>query len=251
MSRRPRRLATLLLGVALGLGGCRGGARRGDRGAADAEAMAAVPDRPWAEASPAVRARVDAAMAALAADDGRAFLDAARTLVASGEAAMPPLLERLAAGTPRERSRAAYVLGFLGDRRAIEPLVRAVGDEDPDVRCDAGAALLELGDDRGFGPLVDALAGRDGRRRVRAADALAEATGGQRLGFEPDGPPEERDAAVLRWRAWLERREAERREGLGGPAAAPEAGPDAGPDAVPDAPPAPGPRAPGAPAPRR
>ena len=167
-------------------------------------------DRPFDEGSLATRERVDAAIARLASVDGSAFADTVRVLVASGDAAVPPLLETLAKGEPRARARAAYVLGFLQDRRTVPALVAAATD-DPDatVRSDAGASLLELGDPRGFTPLVDALADPDARRRVRAIDALAAASGGTRLGYEADGPPDERAAAVVRWRDFLARKRAE------------------------------------------
>jgi HEAT repeat protein len=171
-------------------------------------------DRPFDEGSKATRDRVDAALAQLAVVDGSAFADAVRVLVGSGDAAIPPLLATLAQGEPRARARAAYVLGFLRDRRTVPALATAAA-EDPDatVRSDAGASLLELGDPRGFAPLVEALEDADARRRVRAIDALAAATGGTRLGYEPDGPPDERAAAVVRWRAFLERKRAEAADG--------------------------------------
>lgn len=212
-ARRPKRLpapraALGALVLACAVAGCEGGHAR--RAARVEPPVEAPPDRPYDEGSKATRARVDAAIAALPAVDGSAFADAVRTLVAAGDVAVPPLLDTLAKGEPRARARAAYVLGFLQDRRTVPALVAAATD-DPDatVRSDAGASLLELGDPRGFPPLVDALADADARRRVRAIDALAAATGGTRLGYEPDGPPDERAAAVLRWRDFLARKRAE------------------------------------------
>ena len=219
MTRGPRRragLAVLAGGLVLGLAACEGGrSRRATPRTSPPPAPAEAPaDRPFDEGSKATRDRVDAAVARLAAVDGSAFADTVRVLVASGDAAIPPLLETLAKGEPRARARAAYVLGFLQDRRTVPALVAAATD-DPDatVRSDAGASLLELGDPRGFTPLVDALSDPDARRRVRAIDALAAATGGTRLGYEADGPPDERAAAVLRWRDFLARKRAELEDG--------------------------------------
>lgn len=221
--RRPSELAATVARLVLAAvavtgatAGCEGGhARRATPRTAPPPAPADAPtDRPFDEGSKATRERVDAAIAALPAVDGSAFADVVRVLVAAGDASVPPLLETLVQGEPRARARAAYVLGFLQDRRTVPALAAAAAD-DPDatVRSDAGASLLELGDPRGFAPLVDALDDGDARRRVRAIDALAAATGGTRLGFEPDGPPDERAAAVVRWRDFLARKRAEVEDG--------------------------------------
>ncbi|MBL9086717.1 MAG: HEAT repeat domain-containing protein [Planctomycetia bacterium] len=221
--RRPSGLASrgavcgaLVVAIVAGATACEGGRSR--RPTPRTEPPPAPPDapadRPFDEGSKATRERVDAAIAALSRVDGSAFADVVRVLVAAGDASVPPLLETLASGEPRARARAAYVLGFLQDRRTLPALAAAAAD-DPDatVRSDAGASLLELGDPRGFAPLVDALDDPDARRRVRAIDALAAATGGTRLGYEPDGPPAERAAAVVRWRDFLARKRAELEEG--------------------------------------
>jgi HEAT repeat protein len=100
---------------------------------------------------------------------------------------------------------AAYTLGFMNDRRAVEPLARAVNDPVADVRYDAAAALLRLGDDRGFAPLIAGLEDADPRLRARSLGNLHAAVG-ETFGFEADGDPLERSAAVARWRGWLERR---------------------------------------------
>lgn len=206
---RPLALAAL----ALSLLGCTPHPR-GARSASPAPAPPATPpagevaDRPFRAGTPAEQARVAAAVDALATAEGDAFLARVRELVAAGELAVPALLDALGSPSVRVRSQAAYVLGVAKDRRTIDALVAAATlDASSVVRGEAAASLLSMGDPRGLAPLVDALEDPDPRLRVRAIDVLAESTG-QRLGYEPDGPPSERTAAVRRWRAWLEARRA-------------------------------------------
>lgn len=59
------------------------------------------------------------------------------------------------------RERAAYVLGEIGDARAVEALVAAYRREsDRFIRLAAARALGKIGDERGTDVLCDALAGR-------------------------------------------------------------------------------------------
>lgn len=59
------------------------------------------------------------------------------------------------------RERAAYVLGDIGDARAVEALIAAYGRErDRYIRLAVARALGKIGDPRGVDVLIDALAGR-------------------------------------------------------------------------------------------
>ncbi len=93
----------------------------------------------------------------------------------------------------------------MKDRRTLPALSAATADPVPRVRYESAAALLELQDARGFAILVGGLSDADRRLWAKCADVLAERTG-PRLGFDPLGPPDERAAAVRRWRAWLAQR---------------------------------------------
>lgn len=220
-SRRPGTRSAKAAGIVFGLLGTvatflsLGACATNPRSAASARGTGAgaptapEPDRPLAEGSPEVRARVAEAIETLGGDDPDGVSQALSVLRGSGEPAVAGLVAALRDASPRVRARAAFALGALGDRRAVEPLAAlAAADADATVRCDAGASLLDLNDPRGFAPLVDALEDDDPRRRVRAIDALAAATGGARLGYAFDGPADERTDAVARWRAFLARRAA-------------------------------------------
>jgi hypothetical protein len=175
----------------------------------DARAGACDGDRPFRQGDAADRARMDAAVARLSSADAATFDDAARRVVALGERAVPSLLDALVSPNATLRAHAALVLGVIEDRRTIPDLARVAADDpDPNVRCEAGRALVSMGDARGFDPLIDGLASDDACRRTRCIDALAETTR-KRLGFEPDGPTDERNLAVSRWRAWRERQRLE------------------------------------------
>ena len=77
---------------------------------------------------------------------------------------------------PDVRRAAAQALGELHHRRAARPLIGAMlNDEDVGVRAAAANALGELGDRRAFEPLMSSLGnpGEDPRVRGMAAEALA------------------------------------------------------------------------------
>lgn len=189
-----------------GAGGSGGSQAARRKAAGGAPAEPAPADRPFHEGSPREQERVHAQMALLGAEDPAVRLEAARKLGRLGEPAVAALISALAADPlPRTRAMAAYTLGYLGDRRAVPPLAAALGDPEPDVAYDAAAALLRLGDDRGVPRLIAGLEHADPRVRAQCVGILSDATGSA-LGFEPDGDPIERQAAVARWRGWLERK---------------------------------------------
>jgi hypothetical protein len=163
---------------------------------------AAEGDRPWAQGSPAQRARIAAAIARWRTAGPEEAVEIGRRLAAEGEPAVPALLEALRSPDPTTRGHAAYVLGAVRDRRTLPAIAEASADPVPFVRYEAAGALLELKDARGFAVLVAGLEDPDARLRAKCVEVLAEHTH-QRLGFEPTGSLDERAAAVRRWRAWL------------------------------------------------
>jgi HEAT repeat protein len=162
-------------------------------------------NRPYSGPSARQEERIRALIDRLAAARGEEALDVGREILAVGEPALPSLVAALESPEARLRGHAAYLLGFWKDRRTLPAIARASADPDPLVRYEAAAARLELSDPGGFPILVAGLEDPDARLRAKCADVLSEKTG-QRLGFEPAGPPDERAAAIRRWRAWLELR---------------------------------------------
>ncbi len=198
-------LAALPAMAWLAVAGCANPPAAPDAKRAPEAARPPEPDRAWASGTPAQAARIADLVARLKTAKGEEAIDVDRQLIAEGEPALPALVSALSDPEPAVRGQAAYVLGYVKDRRTLPALFAATADPVPVVRYEAAAALLELQDARGFAILVGGLSDADPRLRAKCADVLAERTG-QRLGFDPLGPPDERAAAVRRWRAWLAQR---------------------------------------------
>lgn len=184
------------------VGGCRTTARD-----APADPLCRVDagegNRPYFAGASPVRDEIDALVAELAAARGEKIVEVGMRLVGRGEPAVPALRKALVADDPALRANAAWLLGVMKDRRTIPDLQHAAEVDDvPTVRYEAAGALLELGHPAGFVVLVDGLSESDARRRAKCIDVLAERVH-ERFGFEPDGDPAERTAAIRRWRAWL------------------------------------------------
>lgn len=187
----------VLVGLCLlGLGGC-SSTREGSPG----PAAPAVP-------GPLLRKQIAHRIANLKFQRGVALLDSLNWLILYGEAAVPQLLTALQAPDPRTRAYAAYVLGEIGDRRAVPPLRRALARERVRlVRYETAAALVTLGDWGQVGLLIEGLA--DPRRRFRhKCFEVLEKQLRLTLGYDPDAPPAEREQALAKWRAWWERNRA-------------------------------------------
>ncbi|MFM8980057.1 MAG: HEAT repeat domain-containing protein [Planctomycetia bacterium] len=191
------------LALALCAAGCAGAPAQAP---AEPVAPPAAPQRPFYEGTEAMRASARQAIADFERPEGTAAMDASARLARLGEPAVPPLLEALRMHpSARTRGMSAYTLGFLRDRRALEPLAQTLADRDRPVQLEAATALLRLGDDRGLVRLVDALEDRDAAVRSRAIGVLQEAVGST-WGYGVSEAPEDRAAAVARWRSWLQQR---------------------------------------------
>jgi hypothetical protein len=215
---------SLSLAALLVLAGCQQSPQGTAQGGAQASAMRRPGDAPTGAAQPPAPERTpsgdrpfrqgDARSNAQTAADIAKFEDpkgiermaAARRLAAQGEVAIPQLLQALETHPgARTRGMAAYTLGNMGDRRVVDPLARALSDAATDVRLEVATALLRLGDVRGFDTLIGGLEDPDPRIRFQSIGNLKEASGSN-FGFEPDGDPLERQAAVARWRGWVQQR---------------------------------------------
>jgi HEAT repeat protein len=197
---------SLLLSVALTLAGCRAnpGATResGDEGAASATR---AQDRPYFEGTERMRAEVRSLLSRLPRASLSDRLDVGRRVVAIGEPAVPLLEESLASPDADVRSGSAWLLGLLRDPRSAPALRRAAADPVAHVACEAAASLLKMEDAAGYERLVQGLSDPDPRIRSRCVLLLERATGTDH-DYRPDDAPEERAAAIARWRAWLDAR---------------------------------------------
>lgn len=128
----------------------------------------------------------------------------AKKLVSYGEPAVPQMIANLDSFQTEVAVMAAYCLGMIQDPRALDALAKATASPHMRLRNEAATAMLRMGDPRGLQTMIDALEHPDPLVRARAILVLKERTGGTQ-GYVADGKPEDRAAAVARWRAWLAR----------------------------------------------
>jgi len=99
--------------------------------------------------------------------------EAAVALTAAGEAAFEPLIAALGRTEDEARRNAAWALGALDDRRAVEPLAKTLGsDSYVEAREQAAWALGAIGDARATEALTRALSDEWDEVREQAAWAL-------------------------------------------------------------------------------
>lgn len=82
---------------------------------------------------------------------------APKALVKIGELSVPPLIKALKHKNSVVRESAAWVLGKIGDARAVGPLGRALRYKDPGLIYRAAEALGEIKDARAVPPLIESL----------------------------------------------------------------------------------------------
>jgi HEAT repeat protein len=167
-------------------------------------------DRPWYRGTPEMQRRIRALIAKMPTVEGAERIVLGRRIVSFGEPAVPQLVEALRDRNPTTRGTAAWLLGFLADPRAAPALLEASRDPSQLVRYEAATSLLRIGDDRGFPVLISGLEDPDPRIRAKCILQLKDTTG-ETLGFIADDAPDDRAAAVARWRAWAASRGLQRR----------------------------------------
>lgn len=116
----------------------------------------------------------------LGAPELRTRLEAAAALMAQGSAALDLLIPALDHTVEEVRWRAATVLGWIGDVRAIEPLYRRGKHEDYAVKYNVAWALGQIGDAAAIPHLMEIVhAGEAESPDVRYNAAMALARLGQ------------------------------------------------------------------------
>ncbi len=96
---------------------------------------------------------VDSYVLNLGRDTESVWRECSEELIALGASAVDPILKLLPNTNPRWRERAAYVLGRIRAREAVNPLIRFLNDEYWFVRAQAAAALGTIGDPAAVTPL--------------------------------------------------------------------------------------------------
>ncbi len=137
---------------------------------------------------------------------------------------IPSLRQELASKDPLRRSLAARALGVLHDRHSIDGLIGLTSSDDAMCAESAAEALKEVTcanfgvDPRAWTSwwagarqrrrlewLIDALAADDFDSRLSAIEELSIAFS-DNLGFFADGPKPEREAALIRWKNFVQAR---------------------------------------------
>lgn len=97
-----------------------------------------------------------------------------RVLCATGKSSLDSITALLDEGNDTDsRHIAAYVLGEIGDPRAVDPLIKTLKDKTEHVRTRAAHSLGQIGDPRAVDPLIVALTDNWRDMRKAAAEALA------------------------------------------------------------------------------
>jgi hypothetical protein len=162
----------------------------------------------FAVASPVLQREIDQRIDNLPYVHGKDLLASMARLVYIGEPAMPRLIEALASEHPKSRGAAAYVLGEIGDKRAIPEIRPLLDDSNELVRFEGAAALATLGDWRALETLIQGL--RHDQEKIRYISFRVLATQvKQDFGYVYNAPDEERERAVRRWEEWWETTKAE------------------------------------------
>jgi HEAT repeat protein len=123
--------------------------------------------------APAAVAALPALVEVLAAGPGVGAREAAAAALARlGAPAVPALVERLSSDDPDLRQAAAGVLGGIADHRAVPSLTARLADPDPNVRAAAADALGKIGGADAVAALRAAAESDDATLRLSAVEAL-------------------------------------------------------------------------------
>lgn len=165
---------------------------------------------PWLAASPSLRQEIDDNVKRLPWTHGLERVELIRWFASVGEPAYAKLLELCLDPRAEVAGSALAALGATGDKRLVDAL-HALGwptDLPHELRFERARTYVRLGDWSDVDVLIAGLREQDTFTRALCAKSLLEATG-ERMGFDPHGPADEREAAVKRWEEWLAQRRGE------------------------------------------
>ncbi len=165
-----------------------------------------IPDtskREYYKGSPQMQAALQTQIEALQGAELKDQVVAMNRILSHGEPAAFMLEKSLKHASPEVRAMSAYGLGLRRDPRALNALATVVDDPSDKVRFEAATAMVRLGDRRGAPTLVSGLSNPDPLVRNRSIRILESVTG-ETFGYAADDEPGERNAAIARWRAWID-----------------------------------------------
>ena len=109
-------------------------------------------------------------------------MNAAKTLVETGESSVEKLIDSLNDKNWQVRWYITEILGEIGDVRGIEPLIKLLNDENNGVQSNSVIALIKIGKP-GVEILIDNLNSKEWQIREHVAEILGEI--GDKRGVEP------------------------------------------------------------------
>jgi HEAT repeat protein len=158
--------------------------------------------------NPIVQARLQARVDNIKYQRGVTLITNLERLAAYGHLAIPVCLEGIESEDAMTRMGCAWVLGRIGDTRAVPHLEGLLGDDVDFVRYEAAAQLGQIGSTAGYRVLVQGLEDEKLEYRFKCHEALRELTG-KNFGYSHNASPELRAAAVKKWQQWVEDVESE------------------------------------------
>jgi HEAT repeat protein len=184
----------------------------GALGSCSAAPKKAESESVWLKPSPTLRQQIEDQLSRLPWTHGVERVEQILWLAGVGEPAFEYLLELAVDPRPDVAACAVAALGATGDSRLVEPLHALDWPESDDkaLHYEKARAYLRLGDWSAIDTLVDGLEEESHWARAWCRQALVEATRVD-FGFDPAGAPEDRAAAVAKWRDWVASRQ---REGI-------------------------------------
>ena len=205
-----KRLCTIVFGgLLLGLAGC-----------------ASTSQTKFVKPGKLMEDKIQERLAQVPYQHGEELLNNMLWLTQLGEQAIPYLAKALDSNVPKQRSSAAWILGRIGDRRAIPMLQRVKNDRNQIVRLEVARSLLMLGDWGEVGQLIHGLDSELQVVRYLCYEALTSVTG-KSFGYDHRASdPVDREVALGKWQDWWKDRQGEPwfkstggRSGIGQPAA--------------------------------
>jgi tetratricopeptide (TPR) repeat protein len=131
-----------------------------------------------------------------------------RELMLLEEDGAVPLLMHVAKDKQQESEVRNFCLHALARGEHNKELLSLMSEDDGWLKLAAALYLADNGIYAGAPYFISALKMRDPGMRQVAAEKLRQASGSN-MGFDPDGTPEEREAAIGKWEKWWEEHNAE------------------------------------------
>ena len=158
--------------------------------------------------NPVVQARLQARVDNMKYQRGVTLITNLERLAAYGELALPVCIDGSKSEDAMTRMGCAWVLGRIGDTRAVPTLTGMLNDDVAFVRYEAASQLGVIGSKAGYRVLVKGLEDEKLEYRFKCHEALRELTG-KNFGYSHNASPELRAAAVKKWQQWVDDIESE------------------------------------------